>query len=118
MAMRGRFVYGGIMRDNNTGARASDGSAPGPTDSLMKQTSKHDWRIAIALGFLAFFIFNLNGRVYDGPGDTTPAKFIPVALLTHGTVYLDPVRKLAVKRYERPYWALKNADGHYASLYP
>jgi len=76
-------------------------------------------RTALVLGLLAFLVYNANLRVI-GSGDSIPARFLPFALLQHGTLYLDPVLDQARVDRELPgaYWIRPLANGHFASQYP
>jgi hypothetical protein len=76
-----------------------------------------DVRLALLAALTAFLVYNANGRVI-ATGDSYPARFIPFALWTHGTVYLDPVLEAATQHHPAPYWILPSVNGHQASLFP
>jgi hypothetical protein len=88
----------------------------------MRSMPENAWsgerRIAIAVFFGALLVYNANLR--DIPsGDTFPARFLPLALLCHGTLFLDPVAPAA--RMEHPtdsYWLVSARGGRLASHYP
>ena len=67
----------------------------------------------------AFLIYNLNGRVISS-GDCLPARFLPFAVLEHGTLSLDSVVDATRQGYapSATYWIVRSRDGHLASMYP
>lgn len=78
--------------------------------------------VAIALGGLAFAVYMATGRT-AWVGDTLPARYLPVAVLERGTLYLDQAPFLLTTAMPRgpdgetPY-ALRRVAGHYVSAYP
>lgn len=70
-------------------------------------------RAAIAFA-LAMICYVGNGRTL-GAGDTVPARYLPFAILRHGSFRLDEFRFLY--REGRPYYLVLR-DGHYVSFYP
>jgi hypothetical protein len=77
-----------------------------------------DLKISVLIGLFAFLVYNLNGRAYSGPGDSVSARYLPIAIVNHGSIYLDPVRNFVIDRYPDPFWALDTINGHKASLFP
>jgi len=91
-----------------------------PVESLPDALSRRlDFRLAVALMLVAFFVYNLNFRVIS-EGDSLPARFLPFAVLEHGSLHLDSV--LAATRQGHPpqdtYWVVRGRDGGMASMYP
>jgi hypothetical protein len=72
---------------------------------------------ALLIGCAALLVYNANLRLI-ATGDSYPARFLPFALLAHGTVYLDPVLEPAIQRDPEPYWIQPTRNGHQASLFP
>lgn len=75
----------------------------------------HRW-ISLALGLLAFGVYNANMRLVTAT-DNYPARFLPFAILGHGTLYFDPIIGAASQGQGRPGWLKKRQD-HYVSQYP
>src|SRR5262249_17950067 len=63
---------------------------------------------------IAMIVYVANGRTISG-GDSVPAKNLPVAILRHGTFYLDQLKTPDAKRV--PYY-LRQVGDHYVSDYP
>jgi hypothetical protein len=78
--------------------------------------SHRDRRLALGVALLAFVIYNANFRDIS-VGDTLPARFLPLALLHYGTLYLDPLYDAARWNRDHPYW-LARSGGHWLSGYP
>jgi hypothetical protein len=78
--------------------------------------SRRDRRLALGIALLAFVIYNANFRDIS-VGDTLPARFLPLALLHYGTLYLDPLYDAARWNRDHPYW-LTRPGGHWVSNYP
>ncbi len=86
------------------------------------------WRDAVTsllIGLCCLVVYNANGRAISA-GDAIPARYLPFAILGHGTILLDPVaevtsqgRRLPTdpRRLEGAYWMPPTADGHRVSLY-
>lgn len=92
---------------------------------------------ALLLGLLCLLVYNANLR-WIGAGDTLPARYLPLAIWTHGTLGLDRVAGLVAHGHpslatwsKRPaadtpgtffepwaYWMIQTPDDHLASLYP
>src|ERR1041384_5185482 len=79
--------------------------------------SRRERRLAIAVALVAFLVYNANLRCI-ATADSYPARSLPFALWTHGTVYLDPVIEPTIQNHPRPYWVLRTYNGHWASLFP
>lgn len=75
------------------------------------------YRAPLTYAVLAFLLYSINGRVV-ATGDSLPARFIPFAILGHGTVMLDPVADATRSDQPTPYWMQPTLDGHTASLFP
>ena len=76
-----------------------------------------DLRIALLAACVALVVYNANLRLIAA-GDSYPARFIPFALLKHGTVLLDEVREATIQQHPQPYWIQTSREGRAASLYP
>ncbi|HYG63574.1 MAG TPA: hypothetical protein VEL74_13415 [Thermoanaerobaculia bacterium] len=76
-----------------------------------------DLGTALLLALLAFLVYNANLRLI-ATGDSLPARFLPFAVWTEGSLYLDPVLKVTVRDHPAPYWILRTRDGHIGSMYP
>ncbi|HWB58658.1 MAG TPA: hypothetical protein VG733_04165 [Chthoniobacteraceae bacterium] len=74
-------------------------------------------RACLALALLAFAIYNANLRLVTS-GDNFPARYLPFAILGHGTLYLDPVEKAVSQGRAQPYWMVPGRNGHVVSQYP
>jgi hypothetical protein len=64
---------------------------------------------------LAMICYTANGKTL-GAGDTLPARYLPFAVLRHGSFYLDEFHFLY--REGRPYYLIRSKDDHYLSFYP
>jgi hypothetical protein len=75
-------------------------------------------RTSILLGLICFVVYNANLRAITA-GDTYPARYLPFAIVQHGTLFLDPVAQVAQQgRGRAAFWMLSRPDGHIISLYP
>jgi hypothetical protein len=76
-------------------------------------------RAGLLLAIFAFVVYMSNGH-RPPDSDTVAARFIPFSILEHGSLYLDPVREVAVDPFQPHlrWWAWKTRNGHLASLYP
>jgi hypothetical protein len=77
-------------------------------------------RWGIVLAVVAFVAFMANGRVYDGETDAVSSRTLPFSILGSGSIYLDPVRDVAVDQYrpDRRWWAQRTSTGAWGSLFP
>jgi hypothetical protein len=84
-----------------------------------------DLRTSLIIGICCLLVYNVNGRAISA-GDAIPARYLPFAILGHGTVLLDPIasvtsqgRKLPddPKNLEGAFWMVPTSDGHRVSLY-
>jgi hypothetical protein len=82
----------------------------------MKREPSRDRRLALLFVLVSFLLYNANLRLI-GTGDSYPARFLPFALWTEGTLYLDPVLELTVQGHSHPYWVQEARGGRKASLY-
>ena len=74
-------------------------------------------RACLALGLLTFVCYNVNFRLVSS-GDNYPARYLPFALLGHGTLSLDPVKHVASQGRVQPYWLIAGRNGRLVSQYP
>jgi hypothetical protein len=76
-------------------------------------------RIAIAVFLGALVVYNANLRDIS-TGDSFPARFLPLALLWQGTLYLDPVAQAVRMEHSAhdAYWLTYARDGRLASHFP
>jgi hypothetical protein len=94
-------------------SRGQGSAVPKPKPEPPSRTGRH----ALLLALLAFLVYNANFRLIAA-GDSYPARFLPFALWSHGTLHFDPVREAVVQKNDNPYWIQPTPDGHWASLYP
>ena len=64
----------------------------------------------------SFCIYVANQRLVSS-GDNMSSRYLPFAILGHGTLRLDPIRSAMSQGYSDPYWVLKR-NGHFYSTYP
>src|ERR1039457_5635885 len=76
-----------------------------------------DRRRALLLGVIAFFVYNSNLRTI-ATGDSLPARFLPFAILGHGTLDLEPVLEATSDGHANPYWIVRSLQGRRVSMYP
>ena len=76
-----------------------------------------DRRRALLLGVIAFFVYNSNLRTI-ATGDSLPARFLPFAILGHGTLGLEPVLEATSDGHANPYWIVRSLQGRRVSMYP
>jgi hypothetical protein len=76
-----------------------------------------DVRLAAILALCAFLIYNANLRPISA-GDCFPARFLPFAILEHGSLYLDSVLEATGQGHPAPYWIIASRDDRRASMYP
>jgi hypothetical protein len=76
-----------------------------------------DSRIAWAVFALAFLLFNANLRAI-GTGDSYPARFIPFAVWSRGTLALDSLAAEVRMTHPDPYWVMTSRQGSLISAYP
>lgn len=75
-------------------------------------------RTSILLGLICFVVYNANLRSITA-GDTYPARYLPFAIVEHGTLFLDPILQIAQQgRTHSAFWMWTRADGHTISIYP
>jgi hypothetical protein len=79
--------------------------------------SNGDRRRALLLGIVAFFVYNSNFRAI-ATGDSLPARFLPFAILGHGTLALEPVLEATSDGHERPSWVVESLQHRPVSAYP
>jgi hypothetical protein len=79
--------------------------------------SNRDRRRALLLGIVAFFVYNSNLRAI-ATGDSLPARFLPFAILGHGTLGLEPVLEATSNGHANPYWIVGSLHGRRLSMYP
>jgi hypothetical protein len=89
------------------------GLAKGRAD---RPEGRADRRIALVVAFLALLVYNANLRGIS-TGDNFPARFVPLAVLHQGTVYLDGLLDATRMGHAKAYWVLA-VRGRVASAYP
>jgi len=91
----------------------------------MNQETRRDLKTSLLIGICCLIVYNANGRAISA-GDAIPARYLPFAVVGHGTILLDPVvavtsqgRKLPEdpKKLEGAFWMLPTPGGHWVSLY-
>ena len=70
-------------------------------------------RAAILLFLSCLLVYNSNLRLI-GSGDSIPARILPLAILNHGTMYLDAYGP----RPFNAYWFTSSRNGRLVSFYP
>lgn len=92
-----------------------------PLDGAPIRTGRGERRIALAVFLFALLVYNANLRDIS-TGDSFPARFLPLALLCHGTLYLGPVAAAARMEHQggprEVYWLVAARGGRVASRYP
>jgi predicted secreted protein len=92
-----------------------------PLDGAPIRSGRGDRRIALAVFLLALLVYNANLRDIS-TGDSFPARFLPLALLCHGTLYLGPVAEAVRMEHQggplEVYWLVAARGGRVASRYP
>ena len=63
-------------------------------------------RLGILLFFFAFLVFVADGRLPEGKTDSVASRTIPFSILGSGSLYLDPVRDVAIDMF-KPDWPLQ-----------
>ena len=76
-----------------------------------------DRRIALVVALFALILYNANLRDIS-TGDTFPARFVPMAVLHYGTVYLDDLVEATKMGHAEAYWILHVRGRRAASIYP
>jgi len=75
-----------------------------------------DFRVAITLFVVSFSVYLANGRLISA-GDSYSNRYLPFAILKHGTLYLDPIVGVASQGRIHPHWII-DCEGHAVSTYP
>src|SRR5579864_4276531 len=92
-----------------------------PLEGAPIRSGRGERRIAFAIFLFALLVYNANLRDIS-TGDSFPARFLPLALLCHGTLYLGPVAEAArMEHHGGPlevYWLVAARGGRIASRYP
>ena len=76
-----------------------------------------DLRAALAFALAAFLIYNANWRLITA-SDNYPARYLPFAIIGHGTLRIDPIRSVASQGRAAPYWIIRGTNNHLVSFYP
>lgn len=85
-----------------------------------------DLAVCLLLGLACLLIYNANVRTI-GAADTYPARYLPLSILKHHSLTLDPIAPLVAQGRELPtapskattaFWMLKSPKGSLVSLYP
>jgi hypothetical protein len=75
--------------------------------------------IASFLFCLICLVYLSDGRAEGPAGDSISSRYLPFSILGSGSLYLEPVKELAIEGLSTPYWAIKTKnDGKWASLFP
>jgi hypothetical protein len=93
-----------------SGSRRPSRARPGPW-------YRQDHRFAAVLALVALVVYNANGRVI-ATGDSRPARFLPFAILTSGTLRLDGFAEAMGGFPGGSYWVVPTRRGGTASAYP
>jgi hypothetical protein len=85
-----------------------------------------DLRVSLIIALCCLFVYNANGRAISA-GDAIPSRYLPFAILGHGTVLIDPIVALTSQGRDVPenregrsdiaFWIVPTASGHLVSLY-
>ncbi len=104
----------------------ADAATAGDSPSARRHPGNwRDLRTSLIIGICCLLLYNANGRAISA-GDAIPARYLPFAILEHGTLVLDPIatvtaqgRKLPEdpQKLEGAFWMLPTSDGHRVSLY-
>jgi len=78
---------------------------------------RRDRAISLLLGLVCLILYNANLRSISA-GDTYPARYLPFAIWSHGTLMLDPIASVTAQGRVHPGWMRKTGNGHVVSLYP
>jgi hypothetical protein len=70
-------------------------------------------RAAVLLFLSCLLVYNSNLRLI-GSGDSIPARILPLAILNHGTMYLDAYGPRPINAY----WFTSSRNGRLVSFYP
>lgn len=85
-----------------------------------------DLALCLLLGLVFFLVYNANQRSI-GAADTYPARYLPLSILKHHSLTLDPIASLVAQGRMIPtkpgeattaFWMLRSPTGHLVSLYP
>jgi hypothetical protein len=79
--------------------------------------NRRDRQLALIFALLALILYNANLRDI-ATGDSFPARFVPMAVLHYGTVYLNDLAEATKMGHEDAYWILPVRGGRLASSYP
>lgn len=95
--------------------KTTDNSLPRPDQ---EGTAIRARVMAAWLALLGFVVFNANLRLVSS-GDNLPARFLPLLLLKHKTLTLDPMRATVAHGEPSPYWIEpRGPSTHSVSHYP
>lgn len=94
------------------------------SSSARHSSWRWDLAICLLLGLVFFLIYNANQRSM-GAADTYPARYLPLSILKHHSLTLDPIVSLVAQGREVPagksttaFWMIKSSTGSIVSLYP
>lgn len=91
----------------------------------MTRKPMRDLWASLLIGICCVVVYNVNGRAISA-GDAIPARYLPFAILKHGTVRLDPIANVTSqgrtlpkdpRNLEGAFWMLPTPGGHWVSLY-
>ncbi|MGL4315195.1 MAG: hypothetical protein ACRCTL_01050 [Pseudomonas sp.] len=101
-------------------------SGSGASSSALRDPWRWDLAVCLLLGLAFFLIYNANLRSI-GAADTYPARYLPLSILKHHSLTLDPIAALVAQGREVPtkpgksttaFWMTKSPKGSVVSLYP
>lgn len=115
------------MASGNASASVTE-QRPSEDGRIAHRDHRATWRdvlVSVFLGLCCFIVYNTNGRAISA-GDAIPARYLPFAILKHGTLRLDPVASVTAQGRKMPadanylegaFWMLPTTDGHRVSMY-
>ena len=69
----------------------ADAATAGDSPSARRHPGNwRDLRTSLIIGICCLLVYNANGRAISA-GDAIPARYLPFAILEHGTLVLDPI---------------------------
>lgn len=92
-------------------------AAPGAVSAGDVAVGRRDLRAALLLGLVCLLVYNANFRLISA-SDCRPARYLPFAIVRHGTLTFDPILDAASEGRLVPSWLATNAAGHWLSVYP
>jgi hypothetical protein len=116
-----------MMNSTVTGNQQAGGRATAETavSPAFRRCTWRDVFVGFLLALCCFVVYNANGRAISA-GDAVPARYLPFAIIKHGTLRLDPILPVAAQGRKLPasalhlegaFWMVPTDDGHRVSLY-